>query len=237
MRKKGAESFEHQPWKLSYKLERQSRPSWTRHGLPALFTEFIELVKLNRQDDDLHLDLGCGNGVKTVHFALEGFKTLGIDASEEGFREARELVRNLGLEKFCKFIKANCLKLPIRRNSIHSASDILCFTHLRAEDQDRCKMQLEKVLTRGAYALMVLFSDKDEHFHGHKVSKTYTFQFDPDNPLMEGYAHYHGMVNVHFAKRDINRTFGREFDVVKALEVKHPLYPHRYLWNVILRKL
>lgn len=233
---KSSESQEQQPWNLSYRLERESRPSWTKHGIPVLFPKFVKLVKDGYKNNNIHLDIGCGNGIKTVHFSLQGFKTIGVDISKDSFKEARELARELGLKKICKFIKANCLDMPFKDKSIASSSDILCFTHLKLKDQQRYKVQLTRVLKDGAYILMVLFSDKDEHFHGHRVSKKYTFRFNPKNPLMDGYAHYHGMYNVHFNKSDIKKTFGKSFDIIKVVNVKHPLYPHRYLWEVILRK-
>lgn len=232
---KQAVEKEHKPWHLSYKMMLDARPSWSRHGMPSLYDEFIKLVCQSEDGDGVHLDIGCGDGVKTVNFALAGLNTVGIDISNNGFKEARELIKELGVRKKCKVIKANCLKLPFKKASVKSASDVLCFTHLKPKDHKRYKSKLYKVLKDGGYVLMVLFSDKDEHFHGHSVSKKYTFKFDPTNSLMEGYAHYHGMFNVHFNFSDIKKTF-KEFKIVLASEVKHPLYPHRHLWNVILRK-
>lgn len=226
---------EQQPWNLSYRMSLEAKPSWSRHGMPALYEEFLKLVKDNG-DEGIHLDIGCGDGVKTVNFALASLNTIGIDISNTGFREARDFIKELGVSKICKVIKASCLKLPFKSSSVHSASDILCFTHLKPKDYESYKRQLYRVLKRGGYVLMVLFSDKDSHFHGHKVSKRYTFNFDPANPLMECYAHYHGMYNAHFGKRDIQKTFGDKFEIVKMEKVKHPLYLHRFLWNVILRK-
>lgn len=232
MRKKSAE---HQPWNLSYKMSLEAKPSWSKHGMPALFQKFVKLVKANKEEG-IHLDIGCGDGVKTVNFALAGFNTVGIDISEEGFREAKELIKELGIIGKCKVVRANCLDLPFDDQSVKSASDTLCFTHLKSKDHKKYKNELFRVLKDGGYILIVLFSDNDEHFHGHKVSKKYIFRFDPTNPLMEGYAHYHGMHNFHFNKKDIKKTFSDLFKIVEITEVKHPLYPHRYLWNVILKK-
>ena len=78
-----------EPWNLSYKMSVQAKPSWSRHGLPYLFDEFIALVKKNG-DGTNHLDIGCGDGVKTVNYALNGLNTVGIDISNDGFREARD---------------------------------------------------------------------------------------------------------------------------------------------------
>lgn len=227
---------EHQPWNLSYKISADAKPSWSRHGMPSLYDEFIKLVGDSENGDGIHLDIGCGDGVKTVNFALAGLNTIGIDISNNGFKEARELIKELGIREKCKVRKASCIKFPFKELSVKSASDILCFTHLKPKDHKRYKNKLYRVLKNGGYILMVLFSDKDKHFHGHKVSRKYTFRFDPTNPLMEGYSHYHGMFNYHFGKKDIKKIFSKNFEIVEMMEVAHPLYSHRYLWNIILRK-
>lgn len=225
------------PWNLSYKKMHDARPSWSKHGMPSLFEEFMQFVKNKENPAGFHLDIGCGNGIKTVNFALSGLPTIGVDLSPDGFKEARELAKELSLKGKCKFKKANCLKFPFPRDSFSSASDILCLTHLKPADYLRYKRQLLKILKEKGYVLMVLFSDKDKHFHGHKVSKGYAFSFDPDNPLMEGLSHYHGMHNCHFSKKDIKNIFSEDFKIVSMLELDHPLYDYRKLWNVILQKV
>lgn len=227
--------IELQPWNLSYQMA-DVRPSWSQHGMPALFETFISLVQNSKNQHGVHLDIGCGNGIKTVNFALAGLPTLGIDISEDGFNEARKRIEDSGLTVNCTVMQSSCLSLPLEDKMARSASDVLCFTHLRPKDYGRYKSELYRVLKGGRYVLMVLFSDKDEHFHGHKVSREYSFKFDPENPLMAGYSHYHGMVNVHFDRAEIERTFKDMFEIIEMKEVKHPVYPYRYLWNVILKK-
>lgn len=227
---------EHKPWNLSYKKAEEARPSWSRHGMPALYTKFIKILGKNHTNGRFHLDIGCGNGVKTVNYALCGLRTIGIDLSDDGFIEARELIRELRISRKCKVIQANCLKLPFKDDSVMSASDTLCFTHIKPKDQRLYKKELFRVLKAGSFVLMVLFSNKDKHFHGHTVSQKYTFKFDPNNPLMERFAHYHGMYNYHYDKNEIKKTFDDMFELVEVAEFIHPLYPHRYLWNIILRK-
>jgi hypothetical protein len=83
---------------------------------------------------------------------------------------------------------------------------------------------------------MVLFSDKDEHFHGHPVSTRYTFRVDHANPEMRGWEHYEGMYNHHFNESDIVAMFQNTFIIDEMIETEHPVYAYRRLWNVILRK-
>lgn len=237
MNKKQKRESEYRPWDLSYRKSLEALPSWVKHGMPYFSDRFIKLVQENRLPLQKHLDIGCGNGIKTVNFALEGWDTVGIDISSEGFKEAKEIIERLRIHHRCRFLKANCLDLPFRDNSFSSASDILCFTHLKPSSYKEYISGLHRVVANGAYVLMVLFSDKDDHFHGHKVSKNYTFKYNPSNLLMKDYAHYHGMFNAHFNEKNIKETLGDKFKIVEMVEVSHPIYPHRFLWNVILKKI
>lgn len=227
---------EHQPWHLSYQKADQVNPSWARHGMPKLFPDFLSLVKAANLGG-IHLDVGCGNGVKTVVFAKSGLKTLGIDQSKEGFGTAIKEAQKQGVLDHCSFVRAHCTRLPVKDQSVGSVSDILMLTHLRKNLWLRYQRELNRVLQTRGYLLLVTFSDKDEHFHGHQVSKSYHFEFDPQNQQMAGFEHYHGMYNIHFSKQDIDRLFVDSFRQVLAQEVDHPVYPHRKLWNVILQKL
>ncbi len=224
------------PWGTSYKIASQAQPSWTKHGMPSLIEKFISLVRNSNIKNGIHLDVGCGNGIKTVNFALAGFRTIGIDMSEDGFEDGCKLIKELRVSRKCKLIQGSALEIPIKDDTARSISDILCFTHLKSEDHEKYKDEIYRVLKKGGYFLIVLFSDKDKHFHGHKVSKQYTFRFDPKNPLMEGFAHYHGMYNIHFNESLIRRTFKDKFEIIEMVEVRHPVYDHRYLWNVTLKK-
>lgn len=218
-------------WDQGYTL---GKTAWSQHR-PFLFEEFLNLVKKLPVGHVLHLDSGSGNGIKMVEYAKAGLNTLGVDTSKSGVREARKLIRNLGLSETCQVIEASSLHLPVRDDSASSVSDILCFTHFNGEDQEKYLKEISRVLVKGGCLLFELFSDKDKHFHGHPVSKSYYFSYDPKNPLMKDYAHYDGMYNVHFGKQDIENTF-KDFEIIKMKEFSHPLYEYRRLWNVILRK-
>ena len=220
----------HQPWHKSYKKSLEVKPHWSQHGMPTLFDEFVQMVK---KQEGFHLDIGCGNGVKTVNFALQGLDTIGVDIAKDGLKEANKLIKKLDLNSKCRVVQADCLRLPKDLPKIKSVSDFLCYTHLKEAEQSLYKANLIKLLPVGGYGLFVLFSASDKHFHGHSINKRYDFQFDPNNPLMEGYQHYQDMHNVHFNEEDILRDFAK-FRVVKLIEVQHPMDNHRRLWEVIV---
>jgi ubiquinone/menaquinone biosynthesis C-methylase UbiE len=226
---------EDKAWGKSYQKANLSKPSWSKHGLPYLFESFIDLVKKSHLDG-YHLDIGCGNGVKTVNFAKAGLDTIGLDQSNRGFEKAKDLAKKLKVDKKCHFIKSDALKVPLKDQSAASISDILMFTHLKPSYWSEYEIELNRLLKPAGYLLLVLFSDKDKHFHGHKVSKKYSFKFDPRNSLMEGYEHYEGMYNTHFGEKEVKKLFPKSFKIIKMKEVTHPVYSHRKLWNVILQR-
>lgn len=222
-------------WQKGYR--KKLPPVWARQGLPALFEKFIRLVKggSEARGDLIHLDIGCGNGVKTVEFAKAGLKTLGLDTSAPALQQARSLIRQLGLGQTCRVLNSSGFKIPLAPNSVGSVSDVLCFTHFKKVGRQAYLQELKRTLVPGGYCLFLIFSLKDRHFHGHRVSRQYTFRFDPRNLLMRGFKHYEGMFNVHYDEAAIAETFA-DFEVLEILERPHPVHEMRYLWNVILRK-
>lgn len=223
-------------WQKGYR--KKQPPVWARQGLPALFEKFIALRRRQPESrgDLLHLDVGCGNGVKTVAFAKAGLKTLGLDTSAAALKQARKLINELGLSKSCRVVSSSALKIDRPDGSVGSLSDILCFTHFNRVERQKYLEELKRVLVPGGLCLFLLFSLKDKHFHGHPVSRQYTFRFDPRNSQMRGFEHYQGMFNVHYDEERIRQVFD-EFEIFELLEAPHRLYPNeRFHWNVILRK-
>lgn len=230
---------ENVPWIKSYQKAKEAEPSWAKHGMPDLFFEFLDHVQ-KAHLSGIHLDIGCGNGIKTAIFAAHGLKTLGIDQLGAGFEQAKLFAEELEVQKTCSFLRADATDIPLPNQSVSSISDILMVTHLVPELWDQYLQELNRVLQDGGYILLVLFSDKDQHFHGHPVSPQYTFRLALVNkdlePNLASFAHYEGMFNRHFSAQDITRQWPG-FELVKMVEVVHPVYPsYRKLWNVILQK-
>lgn len=229
----GKLKLEHLPWIEGYKKISGGKPLWSQHGMPSVFEEFVKLVKDSKLNG-YHLDIGCGDGSKTVNFALAGLKTIGIDISKDAIKRARHLINKLHLSSKCRVLKADCLDLPKNLPPIASISDILVYTHLKEDEQVRYRQIMHKIIIDGGFVLEYLFSDEDLNFHGHPVSTRYDFQFDPENLLMAGFDHYQNMHNVHYNEDTIRREF-IDFKIVKLKKVVHPVQPHRFIWEVILQ--
>jgi SAM-dependent methyltransferase len=215
-------------WHASYRIDGGSGASWAQHGLPALFDRFQSMRKGSPSGP--HLDIGCGNAVKTPHFARGTTRAVGLDIALGGLRTGS------GRDVAAHLLQADSVRLPFKIGAFGSASDILCFTHIPRAQQAAYVRELHRVLAPGGYVLVALFSLSDEHFHGHPIAAEYAFRFDSCNPHMTGYEHYEGKINVHFDRPAIVQTFGGAFDIEEIGEFPHPLYPHRKLWNAIIRR-
>jgi ubiquinone/menaquinone biosynthesis C-methylase UbiE len=218
----------HLPWHVSYQRAGGSGASWAQHGMPALFARFVGAMSGTPAGP--HLDIGCGNGVKTGQFARASRRSVGVDIAFDGLRAASRS----GIQ--ARLLQGDCVELPFQNAAFATASDILCFTHMPRVKHATYVAELERILMPGGRALVILFSLSDDHFHGHQVSAEYVFRFDPLNPLMTGYEHYSGKVNVHFDRTAIVETFGRTFGIEALTETAHPIYEHRTLWNLIISK-
>lgn len=225
--------FEHKPWIIGNKQSLSGdKPLWTQDAMPRLFEKFVSLVK-SSELKGVNLDIGCGVGNKTVQFAQAGLDTIGIDTSEDALTEARKLIEELDLSDKCQVVESDCLDLSADLPAAASLDDIYCYTHLKEEEQVHYQDQALRLLPKNSYMLFVLFSLKDNHFHGHQVSKRYDFQFDPDNLKMARVPHYHGMHNVHYDEGQIRSEFSR-FRIVDLQEFVHPRESSdRFVWEMI----
>jgi SAM-dependent methyltransferase len=131
-------------------------PNWLKHGMPALTERFLQL--LPHRSDQIHLDIGCSNGTKTIQFALAGLRTIGLDQSVPALQEAERLVERRDLTGSCRFVHGSCLDLPFETGTIHSASDIMCLTHIPRSSRHRYERGLASAMTVGSPILLVLFS-------------------------------------------------------------------------------
>jgi SAM-dependent methyltransferase len=113
---------QHLPWHVSYQRAGGSGASWAQHGMPALFDRFVNT--LSEAPAGPHLDIGCGNGVKTAHSAGRGRRSVGVDIAFDGLRAAS----HWGIQ--APLLQGNCAALPLQTAAFASASDILCFTHI-----------------------------------------------------------------------------------------------------------
>ena len=59
------------------------------------------------------IDVGCGGGLMTVFFALNGATVIGIDIDQETLDAAREWATEWGVLNQCQFVQAKAETLPL----------------------------------------------------------------------------------------------------------------------------
>lgn len=227
-----------EPWDLVYKKVDEAQPSWAKHGMPPLYSNFLAMARIAELPlRGVHADFGCGSCVKTIVMAQDGFDVMGIDQSGREFPNATRQIEQLGLASKCRLLQMDCRDTGLVNGAVSSATDILMGTHLPDAMWDEYIAELQRVMQPGSLMLWVLFSESDKHFHGHPVERTYYFDFAKVDrtlePEADKYLDYQNMFNRHFNEEDIRERIGRHFQIVGLGEYQHPIYSHRKLWNVI----
>jgi ubiquinone/menaquinone biosynthesis C-methylase UbiE len=80
-------------------------------------TSFI-FDKLGDIDSKIIVDIGCGNGMISIFFALKGAKVIGVDIEEDELKKARKAALDLNLKDECEFFQGSAESIPIDSGSI-----------------------------------------------------------------------------------------------------------------------
>jgi len=81
---------------------------WKQFYLQNSFVEgstFARFISERIAIDALIVDIGCGQGRDSIHFAKNGWRVIGADQSEAGLDQARRLASEQGLEKAATFVQ------------------------------------------------------------------------------------------------------------------------------------
>lgn len=98
------------------------------------------------------LDLGCGAGHDALFLARLGYRTCGIDVSEEALRIARRAAEREGLEITWK--KADVAALPFADASFHFLNDRGCLHYFPEKSRRRYAEEVARVLEPGGALLL-----------------------------------------------------------------------------------
>lgn len=123
-------------------------------------TAFLETV-----EGRLGLDVGCGNGRHVEPLAERTDRVLGVDASRELLREARERAVDRGYTDALSLLQGDAARLPLEGDTIDVALSIATIHHLPDRDvRIESLEELARALVPGGRALVSAWSVTHDRF-------------------------------------------------------------------------
>jgi ubiquinone/menaquinone biosynthesis C-methylase UbiE len=136
-------------WDNQYRKEEHLRRWDYRYPSPELVSVVVAgLVP----SGGATLDIGCGAGREAIFLAQCGFRSIGLDWSEEALSLARQRARESHVE--VDWRQGSVLELPLSDRSVDFAADRGCFHHIQEEDRARYAYQIARVLKPGGHLLL-----------------------------------------------------------------------------------
>lgn len=256
------------PWLKGYSENINGQFSPWRYDRPPLFVNWINNERRLRYgdkipDDDIAIDFGCGNGIKTIELARAGVRIVtGIDLNGAAIAEARRNAKKAFLADRALFYQGKVLDTTrqIQDGSVRTIMDIYRLTHDGSADRpgyDEKRITLEEYrrIIKKDGLLGLEFFAIDPHFYGFTLDRgrpvisnqtgrllwiDYSYQRDASNPEMaKSPESYNGMFNVHFTRAGVTELLDGLFEVVKIQEPRHtrPDQSHRHTISVLAKPI
>jgi SAM-dependent methyltransferase len=151
--------------------------------------QVIELAaRLGTDGAPCFLDLGCGAGRHLFYLAKQGFKTFGLDASENGLEHARRWLEQGGLE--AGLVKADMVRVPYRDGFFDALISIHVIQHQSLDGIRKTAGEIRRVLRSGGLAYLTFPSRRDRRCGQGKEIEPFTFiaEAGPDSGVPHHYA-------------------------------------------------
>jgi SAM-dependent methyltransferase len=169
------------------------------------------------------LELGCGQGRDTLHFAREGFRVTALDYSEAGLLKLQGSAREIGVSD-CIAVQSFDLRKPL---PFPDGSFDACYSHmllcmeLSTEELRAILGEIRRILKPDGLALYSVRNTADKHFGTgvHKSEDMYDI----------------GGFVVHFFSEAKVRSLAAGYEILDLRRIQEGILP-RELFGVILRK-
>ncbi len=134
------------------------------------------LERLPKLNGLVVLDAGCGNGRNAIEIARRSSvsRVIAIDVSGEMLRFARTRVKNAGLTKLIRLVKADfSVKLPLRAASVDAAFYLASLHHLKKREQSLAFKEIARVVKPGGLVFVSVWNKAQRKFLEARTSKQF----------------------------------------------------------------
>jgi ubiquinone/menaquinone biosynthesis C-methylase UbiE len=154
---------------------------------------------LQPEEDDIILDVGCGEGFVTSHL-LKAKLVIGLEISEDLIKIAKQKLNANNIQ----FIRADATAIPLRESSVDKVIMLEVLEHLPIESQQKLCREIDRVLKKGG-SLIVTVPYKEQitytrciHCgkltplwgHLHSMDETKVSELLPPNYLLAATYHF-----------------------------------------------
>ena len=122
------------------------------------------------------LDAGCGNARNSIEIARRASvgRVVAVDVSSEMIRFARTRVKNAGLSKSIRLIKADfAVKLPLREASVDAAFYLASLHHLKKQEQRAAFAEIARVVKPGGLIFVSVWNKAQRKFWEKRSAKQF----------------------------------------------------------------
>jgi len=137
-------------WKAEYQ---KGVPHWAEGIEPSVFAkDFVKLMKKNEVDSVL--EVGCGNGRDSIHFAKSGFRATSIDIVPKAVELAKSNARKAKVD--IAFKVASVEKLPFEDASF---GGVFTLSVLHSTNLKKSLPEIARVLQPSGVAFIYIYGD------------------------------------------------------------------------------
>ncbi len=200
------------------------------HAALAL-TDFLNAQKIRTGG---LLDVGCGNGRNSLHFAEAGWRVTSVDLIEPTLEALRQKATASGLAEKIQTQRADLSQVwPLPDRAFDVVFDSFCYFHLMTENGQECyTRELARVLRPGGYFSLTVMGRDDGYYGQHLISDALQAgaMRDPANGL-EGILYEPAELLARFGagRKLLVHEHQAPTNVIHGQE--HRRSVHRFLWQ------
>lgn len=192
--------------------------SWSksRRGKPIYDQWLDEYLEIMNQEDMI-LDLGCGNGANTLYLIERGYQVLSVDYALEALQNVKDFIA----ESQTLHVDMRQL-LPFQNNQFSTVIADISLHYLKDEEMKQIMHELRRIIKPQGYLLARVSSSQDYHGYGLEIESRY-YDFGSYGQR-------------YFVEEDLQKYFS----ILGYMEYKHtkmmrdePFYQHpKYLYQI-----